>query len=105
MSLGDVEIGLRRERLRLWAVEPMFGVVSGAEVTVSFEPPAEATLHVYGREIADGDLMCSLGTRRAVVRMDLALAARIVAEGLARGLTLPRDEARALGEALARQQG
>jgi hypothetical protein len=37
--------------------------------------------------------------------MDLALAARIVAEGLARGLTLPRDEARALAEALGKQQG
>ena len=49
--------------------------------------------------------MCSLGARRAAVRMDLALAARIVAEGLAQGLTLPQDEARALREALGEPQG
>lgn len=105
MSLGDLAIALGREQVPLPAVDPVFGAEGGAEVAVSFDPPSTATLHVYAREIADGDLVCSLGARRAAVRMDLALAARIVTEGLARGLTLPRGEAAALGEALEKRQG
>lgn len=105
MSLGDLEIVAGHERCAVPAIAPEFGVAGGAEVVVSFDAPATATLHVYAREIADGALTCSLGARRAAVTMDLALAARIVAEGLVRGLTLPRDEARALAEALGRQQG
>jgi hypothetical protein len=104
VSLGDLEIVAGRERHAVPAVAPVFGVADGAEVVVSFDVPSTATLHVYAREIADGDLTCSLGGRRAAMTMDLALAARIVAEGLARGLTLPRDEARVLAEALARME-
>jgi hypothetical protein len=105
VSLGDLEIVAGRERHRVPAVMPTFGDAGGSEVVVAYEAPSTVSLHVYGREIADGDLMCSLGARKAAVRMDLRLAARIVAEGLARGLTLPRDEARALAEALGKQQG
>lgn len=101
MSLGDLEIVAGRERHVVPAVAPAFDAVGGSEVTVSFDAPSTITLHVYGREIADGDLTCSLGARRAAVTMDLGLTARIVAEALARGLTLPRDEARALVDALA----
>ena len=102
MSLVDLLIIAGSGRVEVPAVAPAFGSGSGAEVAVSFDPPSTATLHVYAREIADGDLMCSLGARRAAVRMDLALAARIVAEGLAQGLTLPQS--RVLGY-LARNGG
>lgn len=100
MSLGDLEITVGRERAVAVAVEPAVGVASGAEVAVSYDAPSTATIHLYAREIADGDLMCSLGARRAAVRMDLSLAARIVAEGLRRGMSLPDAEADALREVL-----
>lgn len=103
-DLGGLEIVLGRDRLRLVAIAPAFGADGGAEVAVSFETPSSACLHVYAREIAEGALTCSLGAQRAAVRMDLALAARIVSEGLARGLTLPQDAARALAEALGPEQ-
>lgn len=105
MMVGDLDIRLGPEHLHLPAVVPAFGTGSGAEVAVSFDPPSTATLHVYAREIADGALTCSLGARRAAVAMDIRLAARIVAEGLARGLALPQDEATALAEALGTPQG
>ena len=104
MDLGEFEIALGRERLRLVAIAPAFGQEGGVEVAVSFEAPSSASLHVYAREIADGALTCGLGAQRAVVRMDLALAARILSEGLVRGLTLPQDEARALAVALGSEQ-
>ena len=104
MSFGDLEIIAGLERCALPAVAPVFGATGGSEVVVSFDPPSTATLHVYAREIADGDLTCSLGARRAAVTMDLALAARIVAEGLARGLTLPREASAALAEVLAQRK-
>lgn len=99
-DLGGLEIALGRDRLRLLAVAPAFGRDGGAEMVVTFEAPSSVSLHVHAREIADGALTCSLGARRAAVTMDLALAARILSEGLARGLTLPQDEARALAAAL-----
>lgn len=105
MNLGDLAIIAGTERLHVPAVDPAFGTAHGAEVTITYDPPAAATLHVYAREISDGALTCSLGARRAAVTMDLALAARIVAEGLARGFTLPQDEATALADALAKRQG
>jgi hypothetical protein len=106
VSLGDLEIVAGREAVRRVAVEPAFGVEGGAEVVVAFDPPSSAGVHVYAREIADGDLVCTLGAQCAAVRMDLSLAARIVTEGLARGLVLPREESAALGKALAKgQQG
>ena len=77
----------------------------GSGITVLFDQMSAEDQAANAREIADGDLTCSLGARRAAVRMDLALAARIVAEGLARGLTLPQDEATALADALAKRQG
>ncbi|MFT3972766.1 MAG: hypothetical protein QM699_04770 [Amaricoccus sp.] len=101
MSLGDLEIVVGRERLSIAAVAPVFGTDAGAEVAVSYGAPATATLHVYAREIADGALTCSLGARRAAVTMDLRLAARILSEGLRRGLTLAPDDAAVLSGALA----
>ena len=77
-----------------------FGEAAGAEIVVDFEQPATVSLHVYGRKIADGALTCALGPRRAVVRMDLALAARTVAEALRAGSRLPEAEANALRAAL-----
>lgn len=93
-----VEVGTARVMLTDAAVD--FGEGAGAEIVVDFEEPATVGLHVYGREIADGALTCALGPRRAVVRMDLALAARIVVEGLRAGSPLPEAEADALRAAL-----
>lgn len=101
-DLLEVVAGSERVRADGFAVD--FGEAAGAPVVVTFAVPAgtsaSATLHVYPREIADGDLMCSLGPRRAAVTFDIGLAARIVAEALARGLVLPEAEARALTAAL-----
>lgn len=93
-----VEIGAASILLADAAVD--FGTGAEAEIVVDFEPPATIGLHVYGREIADGALTCSLGPRRAAVRIDLALAARIVAEALRTGLQLPETDADALRAAL-----
>ncbi|MFO1104991.1 MAG: hypothetical protein U1E34_02735 [Amaricoccus sp.] len=93
-----VEVGSAALLLLDAAVD--FGSALDAEIVVDFEPPATIGLHVYGREIADGALTCSLGPRRAAVRMDLALAARIVAEALRAGLRLPDAEADGLRTAL-----
>lgn len=106
VDLGELEVFLGQHRMRLTSVVPAFGKDCGAEVAVDFEAPSSVTLHVYAREIADGALTCGFGARRAAVRMDLALAARILSEGLARGLKLPQEEARALQAAiLSDQQG
>jgi hypothetical protein len=78
---------------------------SGADVVVAFDPPGRATLHVYGREIADGALTCSLGARRAAVSLEIGFMARVLAEALAAGLELPGDSARALRDALAGGSG
>ena len=77
-----------------------FGEPAGAAVVVSFDLPGTVSVHVYGREIADGDLMCSLGARRAVT-LALGFAARVVAEALRRGMVPPEAEAQALRAALA----
>jgi hypothetical protein len=103
-GLGPLEVAVRGESLLCEAVAPAFGDAGGAEVVVFYDPPSTATLHVYAREIADGGLMCSLGARGAAVRMDVRLAARIVTEGLARGLVLPSEEAQALRDALAQNE-
>ena len=57
--------------------------------------PGAVAVHVYGREIGDGDLTCSLGPRRAAVVLDVGFAARIVAEALRRGMALPDRPRRA----------
>lgn len=100
MQPGELEIIAGQESLRLDAVEPAFGDEARGEVVVFFDAPSTVNLHVYAREIADGDVMCSLGARRAAVRMDLALAARIVSEALREGLRLPEADAEALRSAL-----
>lgn len=100
MSLGDLELDLMGESLRLPAIQPAFGDEGRGEVVVFFDAPSTVNLHVYAREIADGDLTCSLGTRRAAVRMDVSLAARIVTEALREGLRLPDADAEALRSAL-----
>jgi hypothetical protein len=100
---GALEIAVARERVRLEGFEADVGegeATQGAEVLVFFDAPDRVTLHVYGREIADGALTCSLGARRAAVSLDVGLLARVLAEALARGLELPGDSARALREAL-----
>lgn len=100
MSLGDLEITAGPTAVSVAAADPLFGADGGAEVTVSYDAPSTTTLHIYAREIADGDLTCTLGARKAAVRMDLALAARIVTEGLRHGLRLPDAEVDALRRAL-----
>lgn len=102
---GALEIVAGDERVRLDGFAADVGDPAGAEVLVFFDPPARVTLHVYGREIADGALTCSLGARRAAVSLDVAFLARVLAEALARGLELPGDSARALREALADAPG
>lgn len=89
-----VEVGAERVVVSDASVD--FGAATGAGIVVDFEAPATIGLHVYGREIADGALSCSLGPRRAMVRMDVALAARMVAEAVRAGLRLPKAEADAL---------
>jgi hypothetical protein len=98
---GVLEIAAGDERVRLDGFAADLGEPAGAEVLVYFDPPDRATLHVYDREIADGDLSCTLGARRAAVKMDVALLAGILTAALDAGLALPRDEARALAAALA----
>lgn len=96
-----MEIRVGPERVVGDVAAARFGVEAGAAVAVSFEPPGAVTVHVYGREIGDGDLTCSLGPRRAAVVLDVGFAARIVAEALRRGMALPEAEAQALRAALA----
>jgi hypothetical protein len=98
---GVLEIAAGDERVRLDGFTADMGEPAGAEVLVYFDPPDRATLHVYGREIADGDLSCTLGARRAAVKMDVALLAAILTAALDTGLALPPEEARALAAALA----
>lgn len=102
---GALEIVAGAERVRLDGFEADIGEPGGAEVLVFFDPPGQATLHVYGREIADGALSCSLGARRAGVTLDVGFLARVLAEALARGLELPGDSARALRDALREASG
>lgn len=101
MAPGRLEVLAGAERVRLDGVAADLDEAAGAEVVVTFAAPGEVGLHVYGREIADGDLTCSLGARRAAVTMDVRLLAGILTAALERGLELPRDEARALAAALA----
>jgi hypothetical protein len=100
VETGVLEIVAGAERVRLDGFEADIGEPAGAEVLAFFDPPARVTLHVYGREIADGALTCSLGARRAGVSLDAGFLARVLAEALACGLELPRDSARALCAAL-----
>ena len=107
---GPLEIAAGEERVRLDGFEAdILGAgdePAGAEVLVYFDRPAQATLHVYAREIADGALTCALGARRAMVRMEIGFMARVLAEALSGGVELPGDSARALRSALAdRQEG
>lgn len=95
----EISVGGETERLAGFAAD--FGEPAGAEVLVFYGAPETAHLHVYGREIADGALSCSLGARRAAVTMDLGLAMRIVTEGLRAGLSAPRAEGEALRGTLA----
>ncbi len=88
------------ERVRLDGFEADIGEPEGADVLVFYDAPDRATLHVYGREIGEGTLTCSLGVRRAAVSVELGLLARVLAEGLAAGLELPGDSRRALCRAL-----
>ena len=97
---GALEIVAGAERIELHGFEADIGEPEGAEVVVSFDPPDRVTLHVYGREIADGALTCALGSRRAAVSLDAGFLARVLAEALAGGLELPGDSARALRAAL-----
>ena len=102
---GALEITAGAERVALAGAEaeilgPASEAVGGAEVVVAFDPPDRVTLHVYGREIADGALTCALGGRRAAVSLDAGFLARVLAEALAGGLELPGDSARALRVAL-----
>lgn len=97
---GALEIVVGGARLRLEGFEADLGDAAGSEVLVFFDPPDRATLHVYGREIADGNLTCSFGARRAAVSVGVGFLARVLAEALAGGLELPGDSARALREAL-----
>ena len=83
-GFGELVVSVGGAFVRRPAVDPVFGAVGGAEVAVSFDAPSAVEVHVYRRGIADGDLMCSLGAREAAVALDLRLAARMVAEGLAR---------------------
>ncbi len=99
--MSRLEIAVGDAAVRLDGVAPDFGEPEDSELVVDFEPPSLVALHVYGREIADGALTCSLGPRRAVVRMDAGLLAGILAEALRRGLPLPAAEARALKAAVA----
>ena len=92
-ALGIVAGG---QDLRLENVAVSFNEPGGTEVLVWFEPPAEIRLDVYARDIADGDLSGTLGPRQAAVRMDLALAMRIVTEALRGGLVPPATEIEAL---------
>lgn len=102
---GGLEIAAGGERVRLDGFEADIGEPgTGAEVLAFFDAPGRVTLHVYGREIADGALNCSLGARRAAVSLDAGFMARVLAEALASGLELPRDSARALREALAAEE-
>ena len=101
---ASLEVRLGGETLRLDGFEADFGEPAAGEVVVDYAQ-GRATVHVLGRrEIADGALTCGFGARRAAVRMDLALAARILSEGLARGLKLPQEEARALQAAISSDQ-
>ena len=100
VSEGALEIAAGAERVRLDGFEADVGEPGGAAVLAFFDPPGRVTLHVYGREIADGALACSLGARRAAVSLDVGFLALVLAEGLASGLELPGDSARALREAL-----
>jgi hypothetical protein len=104
-ATGALDIAAGADRVRVEGFDIAFGEPDGAEVIVVFEPPGRATLHVYGREIADGALTCSLGPRRAAVSVGLDLLARVLAEGLAAGLELPGDSRRALCRALCRALG
>ena len=99
-ATGVLEIVAGGERVRLENHDADLGEPGGSEVLVYFDPPDRATLHVYGREIADGALTCSLGARRAAVSFDIGFVARILAEALERGLDMPADVRRALQAAL-----
>ena len=99
-----LEIAAGSERVALADVTADLGEPDGAEVLVSFDPPARATLHVYAREIAEGALTCSLGERRAAVGFDIDFLARVLAEALGSGLELAGDSRRALEAALAAQE-
>lgn len=100
VETGVLEIAAGGERVRLDGFEADLGVPDGAEVLAFFDPPDRVSLHVYGREIADGALTCSLAGRRAAVSVGAGFLARVLAEALAGGLELPGDSARALRDAL-----
>ena len=95
-GFGALGIAAGGVDVRLEDVAVSFNEPGGTEVLVWFEPPSEARLDVFARDIADGDLSCTLGARRAAVRMDLGLAMRIVTEGLRGGLVAPAVEIEAL---------
>lgn len=101
MEAGALDIAAGGERVRLDGFEADIGEPgTGAEVLAFFDAPDRVTLHVYGREIADGALTCALTGRRAAVSLDAGFLARVLAEALAGGLELPGDSARALRAAL-----
>ena len=101
-GFGALGITAGEQSLQLQNVAVSFNEPGGTEVLVWFEPPADVRLDVYGRDIADGELSCTLGPRQAAVRMDVSLAMRIVTEALRSGLVPPTTEIEALRAALDR---
>ncbi|MFQ8430899.1 hypothetical protein [Amaricoccus sp. W119] len=99
-GFGAFEIEMGGESFVSPDLDADFHEPAGAAALVWFDAPARASLAVYEREIADGALTCALGRRRAMVRMEPRLAARIVTEALRAGLTLPEAESEALRDAL-----
>ena len=100
-GFGALGIATGGEEVRVENVAVSFNEPGGTEVLVWFEAPSELRLDVYARDIADGELACTLGPRRAAVRMDLRLAMRIVMEGLQAGLIAPAAETGAMRAVLA----
>ena len=100
-GFGALAIAASGEEVRVENVAVSFNEPGGTEVLVWFDAPSEVRLDVFARDIADGDLACTLGPRRAAVRMDLRLAMRIVTEGLRAGLMAPAAETGALRAVLA----
>ncbi len=100
-AFDSFELSVGDATFRLDGFTADFGEPAGAAALVFYDPPATAHVHVYRREIADGDLTCSLGPRAAAVTMDLGFAMRIVTEGLRAGLTPAGGEMETLRAALA----
>lgn len=78
---GALEVRLGSDNLRLDEFAADFVEPAGGEVVVDYEA-GRVNVHVLGRrEIADGSLTCSIdGMRRALVSLDLAFLARVLAE-------------------------